>query len=69
MNPILIDPIRVQGDFLGSELPSNVTIVEVGPRDGLQNEKQAVSLSRRALTRPHTYSWNGAAYLTSLRLT
>lgn len=29
-------------DFLGASLPENVTIVEVGPRDGLQNEKQTV---------------------------
>lgn len=28
---------------MGSELPASVTIVEVGPRDGLQNEKEAVS--------------------------
>ncbi len=33
----------VQETFLGSELPNSVTIVEVGPRDGLQNEKEAVS--------------------------
>lgn len=33
----------VQETFLGSELPASVTIVEVGPRDGLQNEKEAVS--------------------------
>ena len=26
----------------GSELPQKVKIVEVGPRDGLQNEKEAV---------------------------
>ncbi len=29
-------------DFLGARLPDSVTIVEVGPRDGLQNEKQTV---------------------------
>lgn len=28
---------------MGSDLPERVTIVEVGPRDGLQNEKEAVS--------------------------
>ncbi len=31
-------------DFLGAKLPESVTIVEVGPRDGLQNEKQTVLL-------------------------
>jgi hypothetical protein len=25
-----------------SQFPNHVTLVEVGPRDGLQNEKQAV---------------------------
>jgi hypothetical protein len=30
-------------DILFAELPRKVTVVEVGPRDGLQNEKQAVS--------------------------
>ena len=29
-------------DFLGATLPESVTIVEVGPRDGLQNEKRTV---------------------------
>lgn len=29
-------------EFLGRPLPSSVTIVEVGPRDGLQNEKTPV---------------------------
>ncbi|KAI3433464.1 hypothetical protein D9Q98_003277 [Chlorella vulgaris] len=29
-------------EFLGRPLPSSVTIVEVGPRDGLQNEAQKV---------------------------
>ncbi|KAI7844544.1 hypothetical protein COHA_001902 [Chlorella ohadii] len=29
-------------EFLGRALPSSVTIVEVGPRDGLQNEKNKV---------------------------
>ena len=29
-------------DFLGIELPKEVRIVEVGPRDGLQNEKDTV---------------------------
>ncbi|CAL5222544.1 g4922 [Coccomyxa viridis] len=29
-------------DFLGARLPDSVTIVEVGPRDGLQNEKQTI---------------------------
>ena len=35
-------------EFLGARLPESVTIVEVGPRDGLQNEKQTVlsSLAR-----------------------
>ncbi|EIE25259.1 3-hydroxy-3-methylglutarate-CoA lyase [Coccomyxa subellipsoidea C-169] len=31
-----------QGVLFGGELPGRVTIVEVGPRDGLQNEKQAI---------------------------
>ncbi|EFN59176.1 hypothetical protein CHLNCDRAFT_138066 [Chlorella variabilis] len=30
-------------EFLGRSLPSSVTIVEVGPRDGLQNEPEKVS--------------------------
>ncbi|CAK0749215.1 hypothetical protein CVIRNUC_001893 [Coccomyxa viridis] len=29
-------------EFLGASLPDKVTIVEVGPRDGLQNEKQTI---------------------------
>lgn len=29
-------------EFLGHSLPPSVTIVEVGPRDGLQNEKEKV---------------------------
>src|SRR5215210_3396178 len=29
------------------KLPSNVTIVEVGPRDGLQNEEQQVPTERK----------------------
>jgi len=29
--------------FLGKSLPENVTIVDVGPRDGLQNESQQIS--------------------------
>ncbi len=33
--------------YSGMNLPSNVTIVEVGPRDGLQNEKQAISLEEK----------------------
>ncbi len=34
-------PFSLQ-EFLGRALPSSVTIVEVGPRDGLQNEKDKV---------------------------
>lgn len=30
-------------EFAGTSLPADVTIVEVGPRDGLQNEKDTVS--------------------------
>lgn len=41
-------------EFLGRPLPSTVTIVEVGPRDGLQNEKQNVR-------------WRGCAARVSLR--
>ena len=29
-------------EFLGRPLPASIKIVEVGPRDGLQNEKQLV---------------------------
>jgi hypothetical protein len=29
--------------FLGRSLPETVTIVDVGPRDGLQNETQKIS--------------------------
>ena len=41
-------------DFLGATLPESVTVVEVGPRDGLQNEKQTVvySVSLAALWHP-----------------
>lgn len=36
-----------QEAFLGSDLPRSVTIVEVGPRDGLQNEKEAIPTSTK----------------------
>ena len=35
--------------WLGQELPSHVRIVEVGPRDGLQNEKEQAGLLRSPL--------------------
>ena len=35
-------------EFLGRQLPSAVTIVEVGPRDGLQNEPSKVGWAARA---------------------
>lgn len=35
-------------EFLGRPLPESVTIVEVGPRDGLQNEATKVRGRRRA---------------------
>ena len=38
----LILCVRNLQEFLGAPLPQSVTIVEVGPRDGLQNEKQTV---------------------------
>ena len=34
-------PVCLQ-QWMGQELPSHVRIVEVGPRDGLQNEKEQV---------------------------
>ena len=33
--------------FLGRSLPRKVRIVEVGPRDGLQNEKKFISLENK----------------------
>lgn len=35
-------PLSCLQDFLGKSLPSKVTVVEVGPRDGLQNESKQV---------------------------
>ena len=39
-------------EFLGRPLPSSVTIVEVGPRDGLQNEAQKVQGGLGSATGP-----------------
>lgn len=43
---ISTEPVRLQ-DFLGHTLPSKVTIVEVGPRDGLQNESTHIPASQK----------------------
>ena len=39
---LLTSCVNALQEFLGAPLPESVTIVEVGPRDGLQNEKQTV---------------------------
>jgi len=39
---LLTSCMTVSQEFLGTPLPESVTIVEVGPRDGLQNEKDTV---------------------------
>ena len=53
-------------EFLGASLPDKVTIVEVGPRDGLQNEKQTVHQltpfhparnHRPTKTHKHSFCW------------
>ena len=34
-------------------LPSHVRLVEVGPRDGLQNEKQPIGVADKAVSYTH----------------